>query len=376
MTEPSSKIYFPNLDGLRFWAFLGVFFAHSKGLFGLPFPNGTIAYKICNAVITETRWGVSFFFVLSGFLITYLLLTEQEKKDRINIVHFYARRVLRIFPLYYLALVVGFALPFIVSYPEFKTIDDSLLHYATFTANFQFIYPFEPSRFSSTLIILWSISIEEQFYLVFPLILYFLQPRYYGIAFSIILLFSFLFKCTHPTYNFQYYHTFSAYTELSIGCISAFLCKKNPIFLQKWIDLPRVWIMTLYISLGLFPFVVPRLFGDLFLTNPFGSIAILIDMVYKILFACVILEQNFAKHSIFKISQLGWFTEGGKISYGLYVWHTLAIFLTWHWLSPNITHSWCGILYVLSFSMSWCIAKLSFIYFESYFLHLAVKFKT
>ncbi len=371
MTATTSKIYFPNLDGLRFWAFIGVFFAHSKGLFGLPYINGTFAYKICTALIAETRWGVAFFFVLSGFLITYLFLTEQEKQGQINVLNFYIRRVLRIFPLYYLALAVGFMLPTFVPYTEFKTLNDNFWHYASFTANFQFIVPFEPSRFSYTLIILWSISIEEQFYLVFPLLLYFLPSRFYGSVFSLILIFSFLFKCMNSAYNMQYYHTFSACSELSIGCLSAFLCKKKADFLQKWIDLPRHWILILYISLGLYPFVIPRLFTDTPLT-----ISVLMNTIHKTLFACVILEQNFSKHSIFKISRLLWFTEGGKISYGLYVWHTLSIVLTWHWLSPFVTQSWCWVYYVFSFSLTWLLAKFCYLYFESYFLKYAIKYKT
>jgi peptidoglycan/LPS O-acetylase OafA/YrhL len=80
-----NKVYFPNLNGLRFFAAFSVMLYH---FFGEGLING--------------HYGVVLFFVLSGFLITYLLFEEKEKFGKIEIKKFYFRRILRIWPLYYL----------------------------------------------------------------------------------------------------------------------------------------------------------------------------------------------------------------------------------------------------------------------------------
>ena len=102
----SHKIYFPGLNALRFFAAYFVLLHHGETIrakFGMPnfeaysfFRNGMIA--------------VSFFFVLSGFLITYLLLDEIQRTHDVSIKKFYIRRVLRIWPLYYLLIFIGLAI--------------------------------------------------------------------------------------------------------------------------------------------------------------------------------------------------------------------------------------------------------------------------
>ena len=91
------KVFFPNLDAIRFIAFFLVFFYHG---FGEAFKLFSIHINNLGSI------GVSIFFVLSGFLITYLILTEIALKGRMNVVAFYIRRALRIWPLYY-AVVIG-----------------------------------------------------------------------------------------------------------------------------------------------------------------------------------------------------------------------------------------------------------------------------
>src|SRR5690606_19639921 len=114
--------------------------------------------------------GVNFFFVLSGFLITYLLLVEKDRFKNINIGNFYVRRVLRIWPLFYFCVLFGF-----VAFPILKEalgeVPDEparLPFYLAFLSNFDVVYNASPD--ASVLGILWSVSIEEQFYLVWPLI--------------------------------------------------------------------------------------------------------------------------------------------------------------------------------------------------------------
>src|ERR1051326_1775359 len=103
--QETGKVYFPGLNGLRFLAAFAVVITHVellKGQVGLP-------NHWTNPVIFNLGGlGVYFFFVLSGFLITYLLLAEKDKTGTIRIGNFYIRRILRIWPLYYFLVLLGF----------------------------------------------------------------------------------------------------------------------------------------------------------------------------------------------------------------------------------------------------------------------------
>src|SRR3954471_16382358 len=105
ISKTDKVIYFPNLNGLRFIAALLVIIHHTeqiKDLFGL-----NSHWKNYHIWILG-KLGVTLFFVLSGFLITYLLLTEKKEFNTIFIKNFYIRRILRIWPLYYLVTILSF----------------------------------------------------------------------------------------------------------------------------------------------------------------------------------------------------------------------------------------------------------------------------
>ena len=104
------KIFFPNLDGLRFFSFLIVFFAHSFSADYDYIKESTWYQVIKIRMFTDGDIGVSFFFVLSGFLINYLLLKEREFTGKTDVKAFYIRRILRIFPLYYFCVFFGFVI--------------------------------------------------------------------------------------------------------------------------------------------------------------------------------------------------------------------------------------------------------------------------
>src|SRR5690349_4366985 len=104
----TKKIYFENLDGLRFFCFLFVFFFHSFHT-EFDYIKSTDFYQhIKKDIFGNGNLGVNFFFVLSGFLITYLLIEEKELNSQIDIKKFWIRRILRIWPLFYLCVIIGF----------------------------------------------------------------------------------------------------------------------------------------------------------------------------------------------------------------------------------------------------------------------------
>lgn len=147
------KFYRPELDVLRFAAFLLVFFDHGSGSF-----HSALAAKIGEA----SRVGLQLFFILSSYLISELLLREREKTGTIHIQSFFLRRVLRIWPLYFFFIgAVYVAGRFHHGY--FPT--GALLAFVALAGNW-YIYAYGFLAFAVG--ILWSISVEEQFYLLWP----------------------------------------------------------------------------------------------------------------------------------------------------------------------------------------------------------------
>ena len=104
----TNKIYFKNLDGLRAIAAMAVVFTHIVSWI----PSEGYLNKYIGVLISFSsrggKYGVTFFFILSGFLISYLLFHEQKINGKIRIGRFYMRRILRIWPLYYLTVIIGF----------------------------------------------------------------------------------------------------------------------------------------------------------------------------------------------------------------------------------------------------------------------------
>jgi peptidoglycan/LPS O-acetylase OafA/YrhL len=152
----------PSLDGLRALSILLVIIGHVAGMPGVS-PN----LAILSRGGFDAALGVRVFFVISGFLITHLLIGEQAKTGSISLPHFYLRRTLRIFPASYtLLIVVAVAAHFGV----FELRPGDLLAGFTYTMNYH------PDR-AWTLGHLWSLSVEEQFYLIWPLTIKLLGPQ-------------------------------------------------------------------------------------------------------------------------------------------------------------------------------------------------------
>ena len=170
VTTPIERPFFNNLNGLRFVGALTVLIFHcftlQREIWG-DFYNGTIFHFVFS-VASKGHLGVNLFFVLSGFLITYLLLHEYARTGKINILNYLLRRFLRIWPLYFLVVLFGFflfpKLPYgVVTIHEFW-------RFALFLSNFDEIIHGINDKINF-LSATWSVSIEEQFYLVWGFLL-------------------------------------------------------------------------------------------------------------------------------------------------------------------------------------------------------------
>jgi peptidoglycan/LPS O-acetylase OafA/YrhL len=338
-------VYFKNLDGLRFFAFLAVFISHAALFIGY---NSTAPFWLFvkRYILVNGDVGVSFFFVLSGFLITYLLFKEKDNHGRISLKNFYARRILRIWPVYFITLIVGFfLLPIIVGLFSASASNPSLLYnappfsvlpfYLFFLANFSLAFHGGASVPTD---VLWSISVEEQFYLVWPWIIAFFPRRHLLKFIGGIILISTIYRYFNASsLNVIAYSTFSVMSDLAIGSALAIFTYTKSHTTEKVRSFIRsisgAKILCVYIFM--FALVFTRhLILDAF--NQSGTttsiifyniFTAIIPLLLALTYAFIIFEQNESTKSLFKIGKLKTVTFLGKISYGLYSYHVFAFII-------------------------------------------------
>jgi len=163
----AEHFYRPELDVLRFFAFLSVFFYHSLPGLDVSRHSGLMA----RLALYETRirdagsFGVCLFFLLSAYLITELLLREEKCTGAVHVGSFYSRRILRIWPLYFAFLFLGVALSLFV--PAYKLEARAVLAFLFLGGNW-YVAGHAGVLSDSPIWPLWSVSVEEQFYLLWP----------------------------------------------------------------------------------------------------------------------------------------------------------------------------------------------------------------
>lgn len=368
----TGKVYFDNLDGLRFFCFLAVFLFHSFHT-DLPTVKQHWLYSFFKFELFGNGFlGVNFFFVLSGFLITYLLIKEKTRNRFIHIGNFWVRRILRIWPLYFACVIYGF---FIFPYTKIlaggtPAETANLWYYVGFISNFDYINKGMPD--SPGLGVLWSVAIEEQFYLVWPLILSSFTVKRFWIPLVLILICSIVFRALYDIPKYHEMHTLSCIGDMALGGLGAWLILESNRFAFTIKQTPKWFIILMY---GLFAFVF--LFRDeLLLSNYWVRVFERLFISSIMLF--IILEQCYSNHSFYKMSRFKTISKLGLVTYGLYCLHFIVISLVVG-LSKKLginTQVWQVIFLepILSLILSIIIAKISFKYFETPFLKLKEKF--
>lgn len=387
ITPPRTKIFFENLDGLRFFSFFGVFLFHFyKSLFDGIKETYPGIYEAGRFLFQNGNLGVNFFFVLSGFLITYLLIKERELTSKINIGNFYIRRILRIWPLYYISLIIGFVL-----YPLVNKLSGIFIeevanpwYYLFFAANFDMmVLSMDPEPnipTAITLSVLWSVAVEEQFYLAWPLILGLIPFRKYKFVFPAIMLFSLIFRAFYTgceggeaghDYNVRYFHTFAVIGDMALGGLLAHFCSYESKFKSFVVKMNKGVILLIYLGAAAVSFFrwewfacgIPSIFERLIIGGFYGMI---------------ILEQNYSKNSFFKLGNFKIISKLGIYTYGLYCLHRIGIYLgqkIMGFLHVDVYNpGMLGVLMVLSFLITILISLASYHFFEKWFLKLKDKF--
>ena len=264
--------------------------------------------------------GVNFFFVLSGFLITYLILEEKEQTGRFSRWKFLVRRTLRIWPVYFIVMGIGFLLfPLIIE--GYYTVHNPV-YYLFFLANFDEIYrgAQDPVNFLTAP---WSVAVEEQFYLFWSLSLFpLLKMKNFKLEYFILFLSlgCLLFRWMNlENERVIYFHTFSVCQDLLTGGFAGLSLFKERKWITTIINLSRWKIILIYV-IG-FGIVIAKnkLFHD--------ELLVIERLVLSLFFGFIILEQSLGKHSVLKVGSIKLFNYLGKISYGFYMYHLIVLFL-------------------------------------------------
>ncbi|WEK36229.1 MAG: acyltransferase [Candidatus Pseudobacter hemicellulosilyticus] len=378
-STPKPRIFFPNLDGLRFISFFVVFLFHCY-MTVYPYiesssPNASYAIRF---LFQYGSLGVNFFFVLSGFLITYLLIREKELTGTIHVGNFYVRRILRIWPLYYACLFIAFVL-----FPMFKAMSGEAYvervdpwYYVFFAANFEYmrIWPEHPEAVLVS--VLWSVAVEEQFYLTWPLILRFIPLKGYKYVFPVIMLFSLVFRSFYTAdndadYAVRYFHTFSVIGDMALGGLFAYFCSFPNRFLTAITNLSRPAIAGIYTCAIVFSLFKTVIF-------PAGIPIIFERLVIGAFFGLIILEQNYASNSFFKLGRWKLISRLGTYTYGLYCLHLLAIYIGTKIVNKiGWDQTMLGTAFtqaIIALPLSLIISIASYHLYEKWFLRLKDKF--
>ncbi|MBK9042493.1 MAG: acyltransferase [Saprospiraceae bacterium] len=304
--------YFTNLDGLRGIAAFSVLIFH---FFENPYLTTDVLHIDSVRKITEVlQHGVTLFFVLSGFVITRILLNSKSSEK--YFYTFYKRRILRIFPLYYLYLIVFY---YVYPYIQFGQINmdfSQQLPVYLYLQNMGWLTGLEsngPGHF-------WSLAVEEHFYLIWPVVIYFLPYKRIKPVVIALLLLSIPLKLFFINNNIDInYNSFSRFDSILIGCLIAVLEKDNNY------SLPNIKRSTiLYALLGiLFIGAIIYLFQTLIPTLKGSLKHMILGLFFGVgIFSLVSNIENgqFNKFLNHPITQYM-----GKISYGLYVWQYVGI---------------------------------------------------
>ena len=299
--------YRPEIDGLRAIAVGAVILYHSQiTILGhQPFKGGFI--------------GVDIFFVISGYLITSIIYKELSSTGSFSFKYFYERRVRRILPALLFVMLVSYIFAWIFLLPSsFLDFSKSILYSQGFSSNFYFHYSGQqyddPSSLLKPFLHTWSLSVEEQYYIIFPifLIIVFKFYRKYLIHFLFTGFFISLFLAewgsrNYPSATFYFIHTrvwelvagsLLAYYEINLGHRSK----------SKKLNLILPFIGLLLIAHSILFFNHNMLHPSFFTLSP-------------VLGVCLIIWFSNKKDLITKILSFKLFVGIGLISYSLYLWH-------------------------------------------------------
>jgi len=361
----TERFYRPEIDVLRFFAFLGVFIFHAAphtrdfyNAAGTPYWLGSFLISVFGA----GAYGVDLFFALSAYLITSLLLRERDLTGTIDLRAFYLRRILRIWPLYlsfvaFAALVGKFV-------PAQQLGASYLLGFTLMAGNWIYLLYGLPH---SVAIPLWTVSIEEQFYLSWPLALRKATPQRIAVIAAALLLVAHGLRAwmviTGASINAMEYSTFTRLDPIALGILVALVADRLPEFSrgQRWM------LLTSGITVCILAYAIGTLHHDVKLSTWPLAASHSLTAIASVSLLLAVLGST---HPFFRNKPLIYL---GKISYGLYVIHEFA-----HLIAKQVFSAASPLQVVvqscLSLALTILMAAASYRWLESPFLRLKEHF--
>jgi peptidoglycan/LPS O-acetylase OafA/YrhL len=374
-SRASTKLpaYLPSLDGLRGIAILLVVLVHMRGK--LEPQNGAFGLAVRYA-LTQGWTGVQLFFVLSGFLITGILLDTQSAGNYLS--SFFARRLLRIFPLYYLTLFLAFVvLPAITLLPP--TLAHDRAHQAWFwfyLTNWTVPYAAGPLAFPQ----FWSLAVEEQFYLVWPFLLRHRSPASclrlcLGVAAASLAIRVVMLAVYSPEYAI-YSFSVTRMDALALGGAAAAALRIPSLCSRLFARRQRIWWASFAVGIG-GALVTGRYSLGTLAGQSVGYTFLAVAMALAVLAAAIADATPGARVALLRSRPLRTF---GKYSYGIYVLHkSLHDFVGMPLMARlglDVTRSvWGTLAYeACGATASLAVAFASYHLFERHFLRLKDRF--
>lgn len=347
-----SQRRFGSLDALRALSIIAVLWHHSGG----PAPW---------ALLDRGQMGVHLFFAISGFLITTLLLREWSESGSFSLRDFYIRRALRIFPLYYAVLLAYCVIVFAMERDsaDGKEFFQNLPYFLSYTSN---IFVDLEAGERVIFFFSWSLATEEQFYLVFPWLLWFLKPRWTPVALAAIGALVFANHSGHlqnwiTIDSLAYKILWEIAPCIVMGAISALIVNSKsgyrfvaPVLAQRYSSLAALAFALIMLS-------IPK-------SNMQQEYLVYLSLTALVL-ACSLRED----HALARLMRWAPLVRLGMISYGVYLLHMLCFNASDRLWPGGAETQWVGRL-TIGFGMVFIAAEISFRTFEAWFLSQKSRF--
>ncbi len=308
--------YYQNLDGLRGIAAIMVVICHFFLMNSVEHYIGSKAYGQFSKF---GQHGVSLFFVLSGFVITRILINNKSEDNYFR--QFYWRRFLRIFPLYYLFLFLWYWILPLIVHNDILPLHKQIPFYFYFQ-NFDWLThvsqeaPGQPYHY-------WSLAVEEHFYLIWPLVIYITPAKHVSKVIIGMILLVIPIKILFLNHGISINKTtFTRFDQILLGALLAYLESNNQLFERSQFFKKLFKILLLVcLPLAVYVFANKGRFHELKEVVKYN----LLGLIFFAIIGLVILSKAKAGFNKFLESKVMQYL--GTISYGIYVWHAAALLL-------------------------------------------------
>ena len=324
--------------------------------------------------------GVSFFFVLSGFLITYILTFDKINEGNISPKRFFIRRAFRIWPLFYLMVLIALFIPadfaqHIGFHMNGGGYDPDWRYSLTFTENLHMIVQDNVPK-NTPLSFFWSLCIEEHFYILWMAVFFFVKRKWIPTFLISTVVFAISWRVMEP-FIYQndrvtWHGLFSNLDYFAVSGLLGFYVASNYQKVADFVNRIPLWVRRIYVC-GVVLMII-------FLAKIFEHDIYLLKIFYYTITALVftgLLLVFVPQDSKLRFSEKNVFTKLGKISYGLYVYHIIWIHLVYKFYRDYSIEVDTGRNYLLflmiTFSLTVVTSYLSYKFFELPILKLREK---